>query len=187
MNSGSRPDGRSWNDGALYALLPLPFVARMARQTFSRVAGISIVGRADPCQRIVDRVHHRRDRAERAGLADAFDPERVAVGRRLVVAEVEIAEIGGARHAVIHERAGQELAALVVDDVLHQHLADPLDDAAMDLPFASSGLSTMPTIVDRGIAGQLDLAGLCVDLDLAEMRARWEGRRTIGGQNWPAR
>ena len=32
-------------------------------------------------ERVVDRVHQRRDRAERAGLADAFDPEWVALGR----------------------------------------------------------------------------------------------------------
>ena len=37
----------------------------------------------------------------------------------------------GARHAVIHQRAGQQLAAVaVVDDVLEQRLARALGDAA---------------------------------------------------------
>jgi hypothetical protein len=46
-------------------------------------------------------------------------------------AELEMAEIVGARHTVILERAVQQLAAIgIVGDVLHQHLADPLDDAA---------------------------------------------------------
>ena len=37
------------------------------------------------------------------------------------------------RHGVIHERAGQELAVLVVDAVLEQHLPDALHDAAEGL------------------------------------------------------
>ena len=53
---------------------------RMARHSFSAVAGMLDRWGADLRQRVVDRVHHRRDRAQRAGFADALDAERV-VGR----------------------------------------------------------------------------------------------------------
>ena len=93
---------------------------------------------------------------------------------------VEVAEIVGPRHAVILERARQQLAAVgVVGDVFHQHLADALDDAAMDLPLAQQRVQHRADIVDRDIAGELHLAGLGVDLDLGEMRAARKGRRAV--------
>src|ERR1700731_5132518 len=132
-----------------------------------------------PRQSIVYRVHYGRDRAERAGLAHAFDAERVAVGQGRVVGELERAEIAGARHCVILERAGEQLAArLVVDEVLHQRLTDALDDPAVDLSLAEQRVQDPADIVDRDVAGQCDLAGLLVDLDLAAMRPAGECRAT---------
>ena len=43
-------------------------------------------------------------------------------------------------------------------------------------PSHSSGFSIVPDIIDRAVAGQRDLAGFGVDLDLADMRAGREGR-----------
>ena len=51
----------------------------------------------------------------------------------------------GARHGVIHEAAGEELAGLaVVDLVLHQRLADALHHAALIWPRTIIGLITRP-------------------------------------------
>src|SRR6266851_8194213 len=133
---------------------------------------------ADRGEGVVDRVHHRRDRADRAGFADALNAERVLVGRGYVLPELEGAEIVGARHAIILERPGDELTALgVVDQVLQQRLAEPLDDAAVDLPLAQKRVQHVADIVDRAVARERHLAGLAVDLDFADMRARREGRR----------
>ena len=52
----------------------------------------------------------RRQRADGAGLAGALDAERIGLGRHLVGRRSRTRQIVGARHAVIHERAGQELA-----------------------------------------------------------------------------
>src|SRR3984893_5079902 len=112
-----------------------------------------------PRQSIVHRVHYGRDRAERTCLADAFDAERVAVGQGRVVGELERAEIAGARHCVILERAGEQLAARrVVDEVLHQRLTDALDDPAVDLSLAEQRVQDPADIVDRDVAGQCDLS-----------------------------
>src|SRR6266853_4787712 len=50
----------------------------------------------------------------------------------------------------------------------------------MDLPLAQKRVQHVADIVDRAVAGERHLAGLAVDLDLADMRARREGRR-VGG------
>jgi hypothetical protein len=43
--------------------------------------------------------------------------------------------IGGARHRIVHVRAGDELAVRVIHNMLHQRLADALDEAAVHLAF----------------------------------------------------
>src|SRR5918995_221841 len=50
--------------------------------------------------RVGDRVHHRRRRADRAGLAAALDPERVVRARRLGQRHLEPRHVAGLGHAV---------------------------------------------------------------------------------------
>src|SRR5712671_232541 len=56
---------------------------------------------AERLQRIDDGVGDRRRRADRAGLAAAFDAERVVGAQRHVSGQREIRQIVGARHRVI--------------------------------------------------------------------------------------
>ena len=59
----------------------------------------------------------------------------------------------GARHGVVHEAAGQELAGLaVVDLVLHQRLADALHHAALDLAAHDHRIDDAAEIVDHEVA-----------------------------------
>ena len=93
------------------------------------------------------------------------------VGTGLLFA-VDRRERVGARHRVIHERAGQELPRGGVEaDVLHQHLAHTLRDAAADLAFEQERVHHRADIVDHAVAQDLDFAGLLVDLELADMAA----------------
>ena len=66
---------------------------------------------------------------------------------------------------------------VLLGDVLHQRLADPLDDAAMELAVDQQRVDHVPDIVDRGIAHEVDRAGLLVDLDLADVAAVGIGAR----------
>src|SRR3954463_8910360 len=91
------------------------------------------VGDAEGGQRVDDRVDHRRRDADRAALADALDAERVVGARRDVVADLEVRQVGRARHAVVHERTVGQLALGVVADLLVQRLADALGEAAVGL------------------------------------------------------
>src|SRR3954447_22339690 len=108
----------------------------MARHTRSGVAGHVNVLPADRPQRVNDRVDDGWRPADRAELANAFGPEWIDLaGLRLVGRRGEVRQVIGAWYAIIHERAGHELAALcVVARVLEHGLADCLRDAAMHLP-----------------------------------------------------
>ena len=62
-------------------------------------------------------------------------------------------------------------------DVLHQHLARALRDAAVDLAVQQQRIEHGADVVDHAVAHDLDLAGLRVDLDLADVAAVREVRR----------
>ena len=125
--------------------------------------------------RIGDGVDDGGRRGDGAGLAAAFDAERIgrAFGHRGV--DLQRRQIVGARHGVVHERAGDELAVLVVDRAFAQRLADALRDAAMHLALDDHRIDHDAEIVDRGPGHDLGVAGLGVDLDLADMAAGREG------------
>ena len=100
---------------------------------------------AERLERVDQRVDHRRRRADGAGFTDALDPERVGLAGHLLKVSVDIRHRVGARHAVVHEAAGQELAGLaVVDLVLDQRLADPCTTPPWIWPRTIIGLSTRP-------------------------------------------
>ena len=56
-------------------------------------------------------------------------------------------------------------------DVLEQQLADPLGDAAADLAFEQERVHHRADIVDDAVVQDLDLAGLGVDFEFADMHA----------------
>src|SRR5882762_366706 len=92
------------------------------------------VADAEQLQRVDEGVADRRHRADRAGFARALDAERVSPGRHRAGFAMDVRQIVGARHRVIHEGTGDELAGGWVEmDVLQQDLPGSLGDAAADL------------------------------------------------------
>jgi hypothetical protein len=78
-------------------------------------------------------------------------------------------QVISARHAVIHERAGEDLAARrVIDAVLAKRLADALHYAAMDLALDDHRVQHHADIVDCGVGDESQLAGIRIDLDLPD-------------------
>src|SRR5262245_58034899 len=127
---------------------------------------------AERLERVDERVDYRRRRADGAGFADTLDPERVGLARHLFKISVDTWHRVGARHAVIHEATGEELPGLaVVDLVLDQRLADALYDAALDLSADDHRIEHAAEVIDHEIAIEGDLAGLGIDLQLADVRA----------------
>ena len=90
--------------------------------------------------------------------------------------ELEVGHVVGARHGVVHEGAGQQLAGLfVIDAVLQQRLADALHQPAMHLAFDNHRVDDVAEVVHRREAVHLDSARGRVDLDLADISAGREG------------
>ena len=77
-----------------------------------------------------------------------------------------------ARHGVVHQAAGEQLAAgVVVHQLLAQRLADALHRAAVQLPAHDQRVDDAPDVVDAGVAHEGHGAGPRVELHLADVAA----------------
>ena len=81
----------------------------------------------------------------------------------------------GARHAVVHERAGDELAVLVIDRALVQRLADTVGDAAVNLALDDHRIDNNAEVIHGGPGDDLGVAGLRINFDFADVAAGGEG------------
>ena len=104
----------------------------------------------------------------------ALTPSGLVVAGTSVSSEVNAGKVVGARHAVVLEAAGHELTVAIVDDRLHQRLADALRHAAMDLALAEQVVHHPADVVDRGIAHDRDRAGLADRPPPRRRGSRWD-------------
>ena len=79
------------------------------------------------------------------------------------------------RQRVVVERAGQQLAVVVVVQLFPERLADALRQPAVDLAGDQHRADDVAAVVDRDVAEQLDLARLREDLDHRDVGAEGEG------------
>ncbi len=125
-----------------------------------------------------DGVDDGAGRGRRAAFTHALGADRVGLAGDGVMHDGDGRHVGGARHAVVHEAARQDLAAVVVvEHVLEQRLAEPLRDAAVDLSLENGALEDVAAVADRRVAHNLDAARLRIDLDLRDVAAVGIGRR----------
>ena len=80
----------------------------------------------------------------------------------------------GAWHAVVHVRTGHRLTVIVEHHVFEQCLPDALNDATMHLTFHHHGIADDTKVINRNKAHHVNLAGICIDLDFTDVRARRE-------------
>ena len=147
-------------------------------------AGRRHVEALDPerAQRIDNGVDDCRQRSDRAGFTGALRTERVPLGRHRVRGYLHVRHRVGPRHAIIHEASRQVLTQLaVVDNLLHQRLAESLRDPTVDLAFQANWVHHCADIVDHDVADDLDRTGIGVDLDLANVAAIGIGV-VVGGE-----
>ncbi len=81
-------------------------------------------------------------------------------------------QVGCDRDPVVEEARVIEPPVLVVDVFLVERPADPLRDAALDLALDIARVDRAADVLDRGVAQDLDLARLLVDLDVADTRRK---------------
>ena len=86
----------------------------------------------------------------------------------------------GARHRIVHQRAGQQLAVVAVDDLLAERNPEPLGEAAQDLTVDDHRMQLPAAVVDDHVAHDGDTSRLHVDLHdrgVHTARPRHRGRR----------
>src|SRR6185503_14032771 len=102
-------------------------------------------------QRVLDRIGNGRRRRDGAALAQAFDAQRVARRWELEMYRLDQREIVRLGHRVVHQRARQELARLVINHLLEEGAADTLRDAAVHLPLDDDRIDDATAIVGDDI------------------------------------
>ena len=88
---------------------------------------------AERRQRVDRRVHHAGGMPMQPASPTPLAPSGLSGDGRARLLDLDVRHVGGARDRVVHQRAGQELAVRVVDDLLHQRLAQALGEAAVEL------------------------------------------------------
>ena len=107
-----------------------------------------------------------------ASFAHTLGAQQVKRARhRLVEPGLEVRDRFGARHRIVHERARQKLASLVVDRLLHQGLPESLRDPAVHLAFGHQRVHHAADIVDRGEPRDFDHAGVGIHFGFHHLAA----------------
>jgi hypothetical protein len=129
--------------------------------------------------RAVDRVGDRRHRRHDVDFADALGAVGVRRVRDLDEDRLDHRHVGRDRHPVVEEAGVVEPAIAIVDVFLVERPADALRDAALDLALDIGGVDRLADILRCDKAQDRHLAGLGIDLDIAELR-RETGRHAAG-------
>src|SRR6185369_9875323 len=117
-------------------------------------------GDAEVGDGVLHRVGDGGGAGDGAAFAHALDAE--GIDGRAVLGERHGngRQVVGAGNGVVHEAAGEELAALAVDDGLHEPGADGLHGAALQLCLDDHRIDGTAGVVDHGIAEQAYGGGL---------------------------
>ena len=91
------------------------------------------------------------------------------------MADLDIGHLRGHRHQIIGHGGVGELAALVINAVLEERRAQPLDHAAADLLVDELRVDDRAAILDHPVLEQADEAGVGIDLQPGALDAICEG------------
>ena len=105
--------------------------------------------------------------------------EMVAARQGLEVVQLDHRDFVRGRRQVVGERRRQDVAVLVVDDLLEQRVADALRDAAVHLAVGDHRVDQAAGVLGDEEALDRHLAGLHVDLDDGHMARIGEGAGRI--------
>src|SRR5262245_28518643 len=114
---------------------------------------------------VCDRRQWRHDRH----LAHAAYALRMLVVGHFDEDRFDHRQIGGDRHTVVEETRVIEQSVGREDALLVDGPTDPLGDTALDLPLHIAWMDGSPNILKCGVAHDPNLAGLWVDLNVANV------------------
>src|SRR5712691_11613666 len=107
-------------------------------------------------QGILDRVCDGGRWPDSTTLAEPLDSERIEWREILLVVENQLRQVRGGREQIVEQGRAEELALLVVDQVLKQGAADPLRYATDHLPVGNGRIDNPATIVHYNVALESD-------------------------------
>src|SRR5215831_16868870 len=127
---------------------------------------------------IVDGVDDRRRRADGAALAQPFGLGDGRWRQRLEMMDFDRWDFPRGRRQIIRQAGRENVAGLVVDDLLEQRIGDALGNAAVDLPVDDHGIDQASGVLGHQKPFDHDAAGLHVHLDHGDVagigkRSRW--------------
>jgi hypothetical protein len=103
---------------------------------------------------VVDGVGDRGRRRDRATLAQALHPQRVARRGVLEVHGLDRRQLRGGGDQVVHEAPGQQLPLIVVDHLLEERATDALGHAAVHLALHDHRVDDLAAVVRDDVAQQ---------------------------------
>src|SRR5262252_3304891 len=109
---------------------------------------------------IVDGVDDRRRRADGAALAQPLRLGDGRLGRRLEMMDIDRWDFPRGRRQIIRQARRENIARLVVDDLLEQRVGDALGNAAVNLPVAAHGIDQTSGVLGNQKLFDHDAAGL---------------------------
>lgn len=104
--------------------------------------GIEFGAEHEECVR--DRIRDGGRRCNSATFANALDAQRIERRREFLMEQLHSRAVARARQRIIHQRSGQQLALLIVDELFEQGATQALDRAADDLPLDQQRIDTTP-------------------------------------------
>ena len=103
-------------------------------------------------------------------------PSGLSGRRRLQVVDLGRRDLAQVRHQEVHEAGVGQVAGVVVGQPLQQRARHPLGHTAVDLALHDHRVDERPAVVDHGVAHDLDVARVGVDLHDRGVHPRRERR-----------
>ena len=122
--------------------------------------------------RVGDGGAHGWGRRDDRHLADAADAVGVSGVRDLDDDRIDHRQVERRGHAVVEQAGVLEVAGVVVVVLLVQRHADALGDAALHLAFDVGRVDRGTGVLDGGVAEDIDLARVGIDLDIDDVRRK---------------
>src|SRR4051794_5485657 len=120
---------------------------------------------AERRQGIDNRAHNRRCCADRSGFTDTFNSEWIDGRWCLRSIEFHPRNLRSARDRVVHQRAGYQLALLVINNFFKHRLAQRLNNPTVNLPVNEHWIDHLAAVVDSDVAKEIYIAGVTINFN----------------------
>src|SRR5437867_1140641 len=120
-------------------------------------------------QGVHDRIHDRGRCAHRRGFSDPLCPDWMVGRRRRRLRSLPLRRLDSGGKQVVHERSAEHVPVLIIVDLLEERGRQAHRQPSMNLSLDDHWIDDRAAVVYRDEPPNLDLAGLFVDVDDADV------------------